>query len=220
MKHTEGRVLIEIDLSLKNSHTFDDGTKIILERDVENLNKRETMPVNAVVVSGEDLPTGAQVLIHHNSIHDTNKVFMGDAPHKPFVSYYSIPCLECYLWREETGKEWKPIKGFETALRVYEPYIGTLEGMQPSVIKDILYITSGKLKGKVVHTLKASDYEIVYQGDNGKEERKIRVRHFAGEENEREEIIAIDGYLTKKVKNSLLLVGLSSNNAKKIQDYA
>lgn len=217
MKHTEGRVLIEIDLSLKNSHTFDDGTKIILERDVENLNKRETMPVNAVVVSGEDLPTGAQVLIHHNSIHDTNKVFIS---RETKVSYYSIPLLECYLWREDISKEWKPIKGFETALRVYEPYEGTLEGMQPTKIKDILYITSGKLKGKVVHTLKASDYEIVYQGDNGKEERKIRVRHFAGEENEREEIIAIDKYLTKKVKNSLLLVGLSSNNAKKIQDYA
>ena len=217
MKHTEGRVLIEIDLSLKNSHTFDDGTKIILERDVENLNKRETMPVNAVVVSGEDLPTGAQVLIHLNSIHDTNKVFIS---REKSGDYYSIPLLECYLWREDIGKEWKPIKGFETALRVYEPYKGTLEGMQPTKIKDILYITSGKLKGKVVHTLKASDYEIIYQGDNGKEERKIRVRHFGKEENEREEIMAIDGYLTKKVKNSLLLVGLSSNNAKKIQDYA
>jgi len=219
MKHTENRVLIKIDLNLKNSHTFDNGTKIILERNIENLNQRETMPVNAEVVSADGLPKGAQVLIHHNSIHDSNKVFLSDFSRETSETYYSIPYLECYLWREGNGKEWKPIKGFETALRVYEPYTGTLEGVQPSPIKDVLYITSGKLKGKVVHTLKASDYEIIYQGGSGKEERKIRVRHFGNEENEREEIIAVDGYLTKKVKNSLLLVGLSSNNAKKIQDY-
>jgi hypothetical protein len=79
-----------------------------------------------------------------------------------------------------------------------------------------LYITSGNLTGKVVHTLKACDYEIIYMGTKGFEERIIRCRHFEDEINEREEIIAIDRELTKRVSRGDLLIGISSFDAKSI----
>jgi hypothetical protein len=44
----------------------------------------------------------------------------------------------------------------------------------------------------------------------------IRFRHFPDEENEREEVIAIDDYLTDKLNRGELLVGLTPNKAEKI----
>jgi len=99
---------------------------------------------------------------------------------------------------------------------VFEPYKGPIVGIEPKQIKNVLYITSGELKGKVVHTLKACDYEVIFMGNNGYEERIIRCRHFENEINEREEIIAIDPILTKKTLKSELLVGISPKDAKYI----
>jgi len=62
--------------------------------------------------------------------------------------------------------------------------------------------------------LKACDYEIIFQGVNGREERLIRFRHFPNQEHEREEVIAVDGYLTDLVNKGKLLIGLSPTNAK------
>ena len=219
MKHAEGRVLIKADLQSKNSYRFENGTELILDRNVENLNHRETMPVQAVVVSGEGMRPGSQVLIHHNSLHRTNEV--NDVLDKSSDDkYFSIPYLECYLQRVGEGLEWKPLKGFATALRMYYPYTGTMAGVKPELVKDVLWITSGEFKNKACMVLKASDYEIIYQGDDGREHRKIRVRHFEDEENEREEIIAINQDLTNKVKKSLILIGLNPKDAKTIKEYA
>ena len=66
MLAVEGRVVISVDLESKNSHTFSDGTKIRLEREYNNLNQRETKPVNAIVIDGEDIESGSQILIHPN----------------------------------------------------------------------------------------------------------------------------------------------------------
>jgi len=73
----------------------------------------------------------------------------------------------------------------------------------------ILYLTSGEYANKVAHTLKACDYEIIFQGDDGREKRVVRCRHYEDEMNEREELIAIDDYLTEQVNDGELLVGLS-----------
>jgi negative regulator of sigma E activity len=91
-----------------------------------------------------------------------------------------------------------------------------LEGIEPKLVPDVLYVTTGSMKGNVVRTLKACDYEIVFQGLQGREERLIRFRHFPDEDNEREEVIAIDGYLTDLVNEGKLLVGLTPLNAKTI----
>jgi hypothetical protein len=210
MRHTENRVILHVNLQSKNSHTFADGTKLILDRDVENLNRRETMPVNANVISAEGLPKNSQVLIHHNSLHEVNKI----KDYSGGDYYFSVPATECYLWRKAIGENWNPMKGFATALRVFIPYSGNMVGVKHELIKDVLYITSGEYKGNVVHVLKAADYEIIYQGDDDKEKRVIRVRHFEDEVHEREEIIMVNKYYTDKVKKGLFLIGLNVNDAK------
>ena len=89
-------------------------------------------------------------------------------------------------------------------------------GIEPTIVKDVLYITTGEFKDNVVHVLKAADYEIIYQGKDGREERVIRCRHFEDDYNEKEELVAIAHDLTDKVKSGELLIGLSTKDAKQI----
>jgi hypothetical protein len=110
-----------------------------------------------------------------------------------------------------------PLKGFATGLRVFIPYKGVIEGIPNEQIKNVLYITSGEFKGKVVHTLKACDYEIIFIGTKGVEERIIRCRHFEDECNEREEIVCVDQYLTDKVNKAELLIGISENKSQTLK---
>ena len=221
LKAVEGKVIISVDLEGKNSHTFSDGTKIRLERQYNNLNRRETHPVNAIVIDGEGVKSGSQILIHPNMTHDTNKIFnygqlSGDIEGSD-IKYFSIPVEQCYAWLdEEDNNTWKPLKNFEFALRVYKPYVGLIDGIEPTLVKDVLYVTTGEFKGLVVHTLKACDYEIIFQGIHGREERLIRFRHFPDQEHEREEIIAVDYHLTEKVNKGELVVGISPTNITEI----
>lgn len=221
LKTVDGKVIVSVDLEGKNSHTFSDGTKIRLERQYNNLNKRETHPVNAIVIDGEGMKSGSQILIHPNMTHDTNKIFnygnLSGEIEGSDVKYFSVPEEQCYAWLdEEDDNTWKPLKNFEFGLRVYKPYEGFIEGVDPTLIKDILYVTTGEFKGLVVHTLKACDYEIIFQGIEGREERIIRFRHFPDKEHEREEVIAVDYHLTEKVNEGKLLIGLSPTTAKKL----
>jgi hypothetical protein len=101
---------------------------------------------------------------------------------------------------------------------VYKPYNGSLVGIEPTIIKDVLYITTGELKGSVVHTLKASDYTIIFQDINGREGRLCRCRHFEDEEHEREEVVAISHYLTEQVDKGELIVGISTSDAKPLKE--
>ena len=218
LKHRKGSLLVKVDLEFKNSHKFKDGTVIKLERGVENLNKRETQPVNGIVVSAENIPSGSQILIHHNAVHEVNRLYdyqpLSGKVEADTIRYYSIPEEECFLWREKDNDQWNPCYGFATALRVFKPYNGSLLGIEPTLIKNVLYITSGEFKGRVAHVLHASDYTIVFQGDNGVEENIIRIRHFEKKYNEREEITATDSFLTSQVKKGELLVGLTPLDAK------
>lgn len=209
------RIFVKVDLQKKNSHTFESGQTIHIERDWNNLNRRETQPVNAIVLSPNEygIPVGAEVIMNHNSVHDANRVFgfqssMEDASSR--YQYYSILASEIYIYREENSEKWLPAPNFLLGLRVFEPYKGTLQGIDPKQLKNTLLITEGVLKGKVVKTVKHADYEMVFQGTSNREERLIRCRHFPNEINEREEIQFIDNYLTKQVKKGELLVGLST----------
>lgn len=222
LKHVHGRVIVRVDLQAKNYHTFSDGTKIRLERDFNNLDVRYTKISQGEVIDAEYIPAGAIVLFHPNSTHDSNKIFnygqlSGDETASD-IKYFSIPEEEIYLYRIGEG-EYMPLKGFVTALRVYVPYSGMLFGIDPSIIKDTLYITSGHLKDKVVLTLRASDYQLIFQEINGREGNLIRCRHWEDDEfHEREEIVAIHHEYTKKVKEGELLVGLSPTDAKPINE--
>lgn len=215
LRAVKGKVIISVDLESKNSHTFSDGTKIRLERQWNNLNKRETHPVNATVIVGDGIKSGSQILIHPNMTHETYRIYdyanLSGEFESSNVKYYSIPEEQCYAWLD--GETWRPLKNFDFGLRVFIPYLGEIHGIEPSLVMDVLYVTTGEFKGKVVHTLKACDYEIIFQGTNGREDRLIRFRHFPNEEHEREEVIAVDDYLTQKVNNKELLVGLTPTKA-------
>lgn len=217
MKAVEGKVIISVDHESKNSYTFEGGLKIRLERNWNNLNKRETHPVNAIVIDGDGLKEGSEILIHPNMTHESYKInnyasLSGEIEGSD-IKYYSVPAEQCYAWFDE---EWKPLKGFDFALRVFRPYDGLLDGIEPKLMPDVLYATTGEFKGKIVHTLKACDYEIIFQGKQGREESIIRFRHFPGEDHEREEVIAVREDLTELLNKGKLLVGLTPTSAKTI----
>jgi len=179
LKAPSNRVIIKVDLESKNSHTFKDGTKIKLERVYDNFNMRYVKPVNAEVVDAKDIPTGAEILIHHNATHDTYKIFNYQRPTTEAssdIQYFSIPIEECFMWRETKGSIWNALNNFVTALRIFKPYNGMLEGIEPEVMNNKLYITSGELKGRAVNTVISSDYEIIYQNDDGTEGRILSRR--------------------------------------------
>jgi hypothetical protein len=222
LKNIKGKVIVSIDTEYKNSYKLTDGVTIKLERDVENLNKRETQAVNAIVIASDIIPIGSEVLVHHNSCHDVNRIFdyepLSGESTSSSVKYYSISEGDCYLYRESKEQEFIPCKNIATALRIFKPYEGDLKGILPTLVKDKLFITSGEFKNKVCQTLVSCDYEIVYQGEDGREKKVIRLRHFEDElAHEREEIIAVRNDLTKDVLNGKLLIGLNVNDAKKIE---
>jgi len=218
LKSPANRVIIKVDLESKNSHTFKDGTKIKLERQYDNFNMRYVKPVNAEVVNAKDIPEGAEILIHHNATHDTYKIFNYQRPTAEAssdIQYFSIPIEECFMWRTEKGSTWNPLNNFITGLRVFEPYKGFLQGIEPSLIKNKIYVTSGELTGNVVGTVISSDYEIIYQNDDGTEGKIIRLRYYP-EGNDRNEVISVEHEYTERVNNGDLLVGYSISDAKKI----
>lgn len=221
LKHREGRIVVYADLEKKNSHTFENGTTIRVERQYNNFNKRETEPVNAVVISAEHIPEGAEILVNHNALHEINKIYdyknLSGADVASDIRYFSLPESDCFLWRRNGDESWKPIGAFATALRIFKPYEGMLQGIEPTLIKDMLYVTSGEYEGLVVKTLKACDYEIIFQNENGREERIIRFRPNGDDKTKREpEAILIDHDLTDKVNNGQLLIGLSVKDCKSI----
>jgi len=133
VKHTDGRVIVILNTDEKNNHTFEDGTKIRIERNWSNFDRKHVAPVNAIVISAEDIPQGAEVLVHPNSSHDTNRIFnlksLNSQEIASDVKVYSIPIEECFLWRTDGG-EWNPTHGFVIAERVFEPYNGFLTGIK------------------------------------------------------------------------------------------
>lgn len=213
------RIFIVCNLNYKDSHTFEGGETISLQRKFDNFNRRHTQPVNAIVIHSENIPKGAEVLCHHNATHGTYEIPDYIGLDGEFLSgsekYFSIPETECYAWRISGGK-WNPTPGFEFGLRIFSPYTGSLSGMLPKQIKNKLLITSGEYSGKVVLTKSHCDYEIIFQSENGREERLIRLRHFNEAENIREEILGVDNSATKKVELGEYLVGLSPKDAKQL----
>lgn len=220
LKHVEGKIVVRVDMQAKNQHSFADGTTIRIERGWNNLNYRDKMPVNAWVISAENIPEGAEILVHHNACTETYEITnhgqLSGEMIGSNIKYYSIPEEQAFFWRI-IGGGWQPIGGYTPALRVFIPYNGILQGIEPTKVKDTLYITAGPLKGNVVHTLKACDYCIIYQEANNQEGQLIRCRHFETD-NEREEVTAINHELTEKVKTGKLFVGVEKSDAKPLKE--
>ena len=223
LKHVETRIAVRVDMNYKNSHTFGDGTKITLERRYDNFDRKYTEPVNAVVMSGENIPEGSEILIHHNSCHDTNRIFnytplSGDEITSN-IKYFSIPESEAFAWYDREHGAWRPVAGFDFALNVFRPYVGVLQGIEPTQLKDTLLITTGEYSGQVVRTLKASNYCIIFQDTNGREGNLIRIRTTEDTKSQREcEIVAIDHTLTRLYSKGELLAGINKSDAKPIKE--
>lgn len=216
--HAKGRVIVTVDMQYKNKHTFSNGKTIVLVRQVNNFDRKYTEPVNAIIVSSDNIPEFSEVLIHPNSTHDTNRIFnytqLSGKKIASEINTYSIREEDCYLWRKGTP-EWTPCAAYATGLRVYEPHAGMIVGIPPKRVKDVLYVTSGKYKGEVIKTMRACDYELIFNDLDGREKRIIRFRPEGDYSNpnpahHREaEAIAILHGLTSKVKAGKLFVGVS-----------
>lgn len=212
LRFVPGRVIVKINTDYKNFWTFEDGTKIRYERQFNNFNVRETNPVNAIVISGEGINPNSEILIHPNSIHESNRI-CDYKDSNDNVKYYSIEKDMCFAWYD--GEKWQPIPPFDFALRIFKPYAGMLENIYPTQIKDTLWVTTGELKGNAVKTLIACDYQIVFQNREGREQSLIRFRPFGDEEKKREEeAICVLGDVTEKVLSGQYLIGLTLSDAK------
>jgi hypothetical protein len=222
LKCVSGRVVVKVDTEQKNGYTFEDGTEIRLERDYNNLDRKYTQQVLGVVVDGENIPANALVLFHHNSLHETYQIYnhgrLSGRDIASGIKLFSIMERDCFFWKMKDEEEWHPTEGFATALRVFEPYKGMLQGIEPTLIKDVLFVTSGELKGVVVKTVKASDYQITFRNEKGKDTEIIRFRPHGNEKDQREpEAICVMDNLTKKVNNGELLIGLTKSDAKPLE---
>lgn len=223
LTHVENRIIVSIDHDKKNWHRFEDGTEIRIERKYDNFNMRHVNPVNAIVVSGENLPEGAEVIVHHNCIHETNLInnyqaLSGKAIASD-IKYYSILDSEAFAYYD--GEKWMPLKGYDFALRIYRPYTGVIDGIEPELIKQVLWITTGQYKDQACITLQASDYQLIFQGKKNKEENIIRLRTEENTKEQRDsEVVAIHNKYTKMVLNGELIVGLTKSDAKPINEYA
>ena len=213
----KGKVLIKVDVEQKNNYTFASGETIRLERDYQNLDKKYTSQSLGEVIDSEYIPKGALILFHHNAVHPVNEIFDCDyltkEEEKAGFKVITLSENECFLWKLQ-GKDltWNPLKNFCTALRVFKPYIGKLQGIEPTLIKNVLYLTSGEYKGKVVITLKATDYQITFRNEKGIDENFIRCRHYEDEYNDREELVGIDNNMTDEVNKGQLLAGITSED--------
>ena len=224
MKHTEGRIVVKVPLLHKNEHMMANGQVLSIERQYNNLNRRETQPVNGWVISAENIPEGGEILIGHNATHETFRITnhgeLSGSVIAGKIEYFAIPEDQAFLWR--MGKdEWQPIKGYATGLRVFRPYEGPLVGIEPKQIKNVLYVTSGHLKGKICQTLRAADYELVFNDVDRKEHRIIRFRHSEDgiELNGREdELTCIRNDYTKDLEKGKLFVGLTAFDAKPLKE--
>lgn len=224
LTHIEGRIVVSIDHEKKNWHQFEDGTRIRMERKYDNFNMRYVNPINAIVISGEGLKEGAEILVHHNCIHDTNKInnytALSGKAEASDVKYYSISENEAFAWFDDEGNEWLPLEGYDFALRIFKPYTGILEGVEPTLIKDVLWITTGEYKGKACVTLKACDYQLIFQDRNNRENNIIRLRTEDRPKEYREsEVVAIHNEYTDKILSGELHVGLTKSDSKPLNEY-
>lgn len=218
LKHVEGRVVIKVDLDSKDSWTFENGMKIEYKRQFNNFNERETKPVNAIVISGEGIKSGSEILVHPNVIHDSNRIFSYKES-SDTVKYYSIHNDMCFAWHD--GNDWQPLAPYSFALNVFKPYKGLLCGVQPTQLKDTLFVLDGELKNKVVKTIPFSSYVIVFQDKTGREGRIIRFRPFGDTKTKREEeAIAVLETESDAVFSGELIVGVDISDAKQYKTIA
>lgn len=220
IKATDKRIVVQCDIEGKNSHRFENGTIIKYVRQVNNLHRMQTEPVNCIVIDGEGIKPAAEIIVHPNALIPTNTLFnyrgLSGTEIASNIRYFSIPEEQAFAWHD--GGRWLPLRNFEFGLRIFTPYKGILQGVEPTKIKECLYVTTGEMAGSVVHTLKAADYQLVFQDINGREGNLIRFRHSSDPDFDRPEVTCINHELTKKVISGNIWVGLTKSDAKPLNE--
>jgi hypothetical protein len=189
LKHADKRIVVKVDTDSKNNYMFDNGIILRLFPKTSQFDGRFFQPTNGIVISADDIPENAEVLLEHNATHETNCIVeMKDE--NPNIKYYSVPEMQCYVWRKMEYIDyvrhgykcgggmmgaWQPTRYYEIGERVYKPYKGVMQNVKPELIKNTLLIKTGKYKNKIVHTLKDSGYIIIYQDTNGKPNQILTV---------------------------------------------
>jgi hypothetical protein len=224
LKYVEDRIICKVDPEQKNNFTFSDGTTIRLERGFDNFDRKYTEQVMGLAVSAENIPTDAFVLFHHNSLHQSYEIFnhskLSGEEVTSGIKFFSIMERDCFFWKLVGDKEWHPAGNYDKALRVFKPYSGVMQGIEPTLIPDTLYVLTGDFKGQVVRTVKASDYQITFRDpQTGRDEKIIRFRPNGCEKENREpEAIAILHEETEQVETGILLIGFSVSDCKPINE--
>ncbi len=216
LKATWGNIIVAIDIYKKDKHRFSNGIEIQLERNWNNFNMIERNPIQGMVVDWYgDVPRETdkriEIIFQHTVYHDSYRIFNSANASKEMddIRYYSVPIDLCYFWRYE-GEEWQPMPNCLITTRVWKPYKGFLI-MPPTQIKERLYVLEGEFKGNIVVTSKNCDYEVIFQGDNGKQAYIISTRA------DRDEILAIDNGLTELYNNGDILIGRTADEAKQVE---
>lgn len=220
LKAAAGRILLLVDTEQKNYHTFSFGLTIRRERKYNDFDRKNTEQVLGTIIDADGIPKGALALFHHNCLHAVNEIFnhgqLSGDDIASGIKVISVREEEVYLWKMPDEAEWKPAKNFCIAERVFIPYKGLIFGIEHTKINDVLYLKTGDLAGKVVRTLKACDFPIIFRNEQGVDETIIRCRHSEDDTFDREEIICIDHDLTEKLYAGELLIGIEPKDAKKL----
>ena len=223
MKALTGFVIIKIDTRQKERYRLG-GTDIVLDITRGfNWNQREDRPTLATIIDGENLPSGTDVLVNYLALEPVYEILDEDilTKHEKQQGYkiLSIPNDMCFAYFHKG--EWHPCKEYLITMRVYKPYGGMLLGVEPVLVKNIMYVVKGysegtekdkvDLSGKVAVTLDWADYEIIWTNRDNQEERIIRTRD--------REVIGIDNSALEKINKGEYLIGLSPKTAKKLKEW-
>jgi hypothetical protein len=206
-KCTNGNVLIRLGTKNKDKYNLTEDIQIELEHGY-NFNLREDRPNLAEVMDGLGLTIGTKILVNYLALEKTYEIEGNDLLTKEEIAEgykaYSVPEDMCFAYFKDG--EWLPCKDIFLTLRVYKPYKGKLEGIEPQLVKNRMYCTKGEYAGKVLVTTLNCDYQIEWHNENNREEKLIRTLE--------REIMAIDEGMGKDLKKGKYLIGYSESDAK------
>lgn len=220
MRALRGNLIFKIDTKQKEKYALTKDVTIHIERGY-NFNLREDRAAFGYVIDGEGLPSGAMLLCNYLALEPTyeitNETILTDAEKSEGFKVFSIPLDMAFCYNNGDG--WKPCKSYLITKRIFKPYTGNLQGIEPELVKNRMYVEKGivewegeseDLSGKVVVSLENCDYEIIFHTPDHREHRLIRSMD--------REIIAIDEGITDKLIKNKYLVGHSKQDCKYLNE--
>ena len=215
-------ILLKMNTRQKEKYALTDNIQIEISKGF-NFNLREDRSSMGYIINGRGLTKGHQALCHHLTIESGNEVtaetILTDDEKKIGFKVFSVD-KDMVFATSPDGIKWFPCKDFLITFRIFKPYKGKLKGIEPSVLKDRMYIIKGvdefeeeitDLSDKVACTTVNSDYEIIWHNENNREQSLIRTRS--------REVLAIDNGMLEDLKKGELLMGLSPTNCKTYKEY-